>query len=251
VAKIAARAPAGLLRAVPAASFRPGGALAPGSIASAFGTDLASSVEVAQSIPLPTSLAGTQLRLRDSAGAEQLVPLFFVAPSQINFLVPDATASGPAGLTVLRGGQTIATTDVRVQGLAPGIFTANADGHGAPAAFAVRIAPDGTQTRQWAYECGTAAGSCKPRPIDLGAPGDRVILTLFGTGIRGRSSLQAVQASIVGPPLEVLYAGPQGDFVGLDQINIRLPENPFVRDVQELRLMIDGRPANPVLIHLQ
>ena len=251
VAKIAARAPAGLLRAVPAASFRPGGALSPESIASTFGTDLARAVEAAQSTPLPTNLGGTQLRVRDSAGSERLAPLFFVAPTQVNFLVPAGTAAGPATLTALRGNQTVATAEMRIQAVAPGLFTANADGHGAPAAIATRIAPDGTQSHQLVFQCGAAAGTCRPVPIDLGSPGDQVVLTLFGTGIRGRSSLEAVQASIIGPPLEVLYAGPQGEFFGLDQVNVRLPAEPIVRDVQQLRLVIDGRLANPVLIHLK
>jgi uncharacterized protein (TIGR03437 family) len=85
----------------------------------------------------------------------------------------------------------------------------------------------------------------------LGKSGDLVILTLFGTGWRGRSSLQWVQVQILGPPLEVLYAGPQGEFAGLDQINVRLPSEPVARVVQELRLWVDGQPANPVVISLE
>jgi uncharacterized protein (TIGR03437 family) len=251
VAKIAARAPAGLLRVVPAASYRPGGALAPDSIASAFGTDLAPAVEISRSTPLPNILAGTQVRVTDSAGIERMAPLFFVAPTQVNFLVPAEAPPGLSTVTVLRGGQPVANTDMRVQAVSPGLFTANADGQGAPAAIATRIAPDGTQSHQLVFRCGAAAGTCEPVPIEMGGPGHQVVLSLYGTGIRGRSSLQAVQASIVGPPLDVLYAGPQGEFVGLDQVNVRLPAEPVVRDVQQLRLVIDGRLVNPVLVHLK
>ena len=251
VAKIASQSPAGLIRAVHAASFRPGGALAPGSIASAFGTDLAPVVEAAASMPLPRFLAGIELRVKDNSGNEQPAPLFFVSPSQINFLVPDTTAAGPAILTVVRGGRSIGTAEVRIEPVAPGVFTANADGRGVPAAIATRTAPDGTQSRQLVFDCAAGPGSCKPIPIDVGGPGDEVVLTLFATGIRGRTSLGAIQATVISPPLDVLYAGPQGEFVGLDQINIRLPRDPFVRDVQELRLLIDGRLANPVVIHLK
>jgi uncharacterized protein (TIGR03437 family) len=250
VAKIAARAPTGLLRVVLAASFRPGGALAPDSIASVLGTDLAPAVEIAQSTALPTILGGTQLRVKDSAGIERMASLFFVAPTQVNFLVPAGAAPGLSTVTVLRDGQPVANTDMRIQAVSPGLFTANADGQGAPAAIATRVAPDGTQSHQLVYRCGAAAGSCEPVPIELGA-GYQVVLSLYGTGIRGRSSLQAVQASIIGPPLEVLYAGPQGEFVGMDQLNVRLPAEPVVRDVQQLRLVVDGRPANPVVVHLK
>src|SRR5581483_10200164 len=63
----------------------------PDSIVAAFGTNLATRVEVATSTPLPTSLAGTTVRVRDAQNIERFAQLFFVAPTQINFLVPGDT----------------------------------------------------------------------------------------------------------------------------------------------------------------
>ena len=51
--------------------------LAPESIVSAFGSGFTTSTLAAAS-PLPTMLAGATVKVRDSAGAERLAPLFFV-----------------------------------------------------------------------------------------------------------------------------------------------------------------------------
>jgi hypothetical protein len=70
---------------VSAASFARG-AQAVGSIVSAFGQSLATRIAEATGIPLPTALAGTTIRVVDNKGTERLAPLFFVAPSQVNYL---------------------------------------------------------------------------------------------------------------------------------------------------------------------
>src|SRR5262245_47388529 len=71
---------------VSAASYK--SPVAPGTIASAFGTRLATAIESAREQPLPTSLAGTTVRVNG-----ELAPLFFVSPTQINFLIPPAAAT--------------------------------------------------------------------------------------------------------------------------------------------------------------
>src|SRR5581483_8412592 len=77
--------------------------LAGASIAAAFGTGMATSVQVANSIPLPTQLAGTRVVVRDGAGVERPAPLFFVSPNQINYQIPPGTAAGTAIVTITSG----------------------------------------------------------------------------------------------------------------------------------------------------
>ena len=57
-------------------------------------------------------------------------------------------------------------------------------------------------------------------PLDLGDEGDRVFLTLFGTGIRGAGGATGVQTMIGDREVPVLFAGAQSGFAGLDQVNI-------------------------------
>lgn len=59
-----------------------------GTIAAAFGENLSAGTCVASQLPLPNELCGLQVTIRDATGAEALAPLFYVSPSQINFLFP-------------------------------------------------------------------------------------------------------------------------------------------------------------------
>ena len=88
-------------------------------------------------------------------------------------------------------------------------------------------------------------------PVDLGPEADQVFLVLFGTGLRARSSLAAVSARIGGAEAQVTYAGPQGDFLGLDQVNVRLPRELAGRGEVDVTLVVDGREANPVKVHVR
>jgi uncharacterized protein (TIGR03437 family) len=233
-----------------AASYIAGAALAAESIAAGFGKGLAATTETAIVTPLPTSLSGVSVSVTDSAGIDRPAPLFFVSAGQINFQVPVGTAAGQATVRVLQQNQVVARGSANVDAVAPGLFTANADGKGVPAALALRVAPDGGQILVDVYRCGTAAGSCAPVAIDLGAATDQVILELFGTGIRGRSALTAVTATIGGQAAEVQYAGPQGGFAGLDQVNIRVPRGLAVRGAVDVILVVDGKTANTVTVNI-
>jgi uncharacterized protein (TIGR03437 family) len=229
-------APPPLVTSVSSASYT-GPALAPESIAAAFGQRLATSTQTATTTPLPTTLAGSGLRLTDSAGVERAAQLFFASPGQINYLVPPGIASGVAVVRVVAADNTLSLGTVQIQTVAPGLYTADATGRGRAAGFAVRAGADGAQFT----EPLTTA-------IDVGSESDRVVLVLFGTGLRGRSALSAVSATLGGTALEVLYAGPQGTFVGLDQLNLALPRSLAGRGELNLALTIDGRAANPVTV---
>ena len=87
-----------------------------------------------------------------------------------------------------------------------------------------------------------------PVPIDLGAPTDSVYLTLFGTGIRNRTTLTAVSVVIGGLNARVDYAGPQSQYVGLDQVNVLLPHELAGRGTVDLLLSVDSKPANRVQV---
>jgi uncharacterized protein (TIGR03437 family) len=242
---------AGLLSTVCAASYLPGGPLAVAAIASGFSQGLSTGTQAATLQPLPLTLANTTVTVRDSAGVDHPAPLFYVSPSQINYLIPDGVASGPATITVTSGGQNTATGSLTIEPVAPGLFTANADGLGAPAAWAVAVAPDGTQTVHAVASCGTLAGSCLTAPISLGPAGTEVILELYGTGIRGRTSLAGVTATIAGVPAPVQYAGVQSQFAGLDQVNVAIPRSLAGSGESDLVLTVDGKPANTVRVNIQ
>jgi uncharacterized protein (TIGR03437 family) len=223
--------------------------VASASIASAFGRGIGASTESAHSLPLPTTLSGVSLEVTDSANVSQMAQLIYVSPNQINFVLPDGVASGMATVKIMNGASTPPSTTVNVATVAPGLFTANASGTGVAAAIAIRrVIATQTETMIPVYHCD--ANGCTSVPIDLES-GTEVFLELFGTGIRGRSSLANVSATIGNVDAKVLFAGAQGQFPGLDQVNLSLPLSLRRKGETNLVLTVDGTVANTVRVNLQ
>lgn len=225
-----------------------GTVIAPNSLASALGKGIGASTESADP-PLPTILGGVSVQMTDSSKASVLVPLFYVNPNQINFVIPDGVAMGMATVKILNGDSTPMSTTVQVAPVAPGLLTTNGAGTGVAAAIAIRrsIATQ-TDTEVPVYHCD--ANSCTSTPIDVGADA-QVFLELYGTGIRGRTSLANVSATIDGVSATVLFAGPQGLFPGLDQVNLVLPQDLQGHGEQDLVLTVDGHAANKVRVNVK
>lgn len=232
---------------VSAASFT-GGSLAPEEIVTAFGFNLASGVEIGATIPLPTSLLGTSITVRDVNNVERPAPLFFVSPTQINFQVPPDTATGKAVVTVTNAQNTMVSATVLIEKTAPGIFTANASGQEAPAAVLLRVKQDGSQLFEPVVQFNAFLNKFVPLPIDFGAESDQLFLLLFGSGWRGHSGADKVIARIGDTVIPIQYAGPQGSFIGQDQINLQLPRTLIGRGEATLYLTVDGQMANLVTV---
>jgi uncharacterized protein (TIGR03437 family) len=238
-------APAGSLRVVSAASFN-SGALAPEAIGTLFGTGLAGSTVSAGSTQLPTTLDGVQVQVRDSAGTSRVAPLIYVSPTQISFLNPAGTATGAATVTVTRNGNTVAQSSLSVESVTPGLFAANANGSGVAAAVAVRVKADGTQITEPLIQLNSATNRYEAVPINVSDSAEQVYLLAFGTGFRNRTA--AAAATIGGANADVIYAGAQGSFAGLDQANIRIPASLAGRGSVEVVLVVDGKRSNAVTI---
>jgi uncharacterized protein (TIGR03437 family) len=97
----------------------------------------------------------------------------------------------------------------------------------------------------------SATGRFVPLPIDLGPATDQVFVVLFGSGIRRVSAPSAATASIGGAPAEVLFAGAQGFFAGVDQVNARIPRSLIGRGEVEVVLTVDRKEANRVRIAIK
>lgn len=238
------------LSTVSAASFA-GTTLASEAIVAGFGQNLATRLEVATSLPLPTSLAGTTVRVKDSAGVQRDAPLFFVSPTQINYQIPAGTENGSATVTVISGAGALSSGASTIASVAPGLFSANANGQGVVAAVALRVKANGAQSFEPVSRFDAAQSRFVSAPIDLGPDGEQVFLILFGTGFRSRSNLSQVSVKIGGADGEVSFAGPQGGFAGLDQLNARIPRSLIGRNEVDLVLMVDGKTANTVRVNIK
>jgi uncharacterized protein (TIGR03437 family) len=221
------------------------------SIVAAFGDGLATQTAVASAQPLPTTLAGTTVEVTDSGGQKRLAPLFFVSALQVNYLMPAGTAPGVAVVKITNSGGQSTQGATMVQGIAPGVFSANANGKDIAAATALRVKANNSQIYEPVTQYDATASAFVPVPIDLGPETDQVILILFGTGLRARSSLSGVRVTIGGADAQVLFADAQGAFDGLDQINARVPRSLIGRGDVDVAVTVDGAAANIVRVRIK
>ncbi|MCX6630972.1 MAG: polysaccharide lyase beta-sandwich domain-containing protein [Candidatus Solibacter sp.] len=241
--------PAGVppvLAAGSAASGAP--VLAPESLASAFGANLAQRTILSTVTPLPTALNDVSLEVRDAAGDMRLAPLILISPGQVNFQIPKGTAAGAARLTLQGGPVGPLLTTVPVQPIAPGLFAANSNGKGVAAAVAIRV-DERTKTRS-PVEVFRCSGACAATPILLTAD-SAVYVSLYGTGIRGPGGAPEATCTVHGVAVPVLYAGAQPQYQGLDQVDISLPATLAGRGESDVVLTVNGQTANTVTLNIQ
>jgi uncharacterized protein (TIGR03437 family) len=151
-------------------------------------------------------------------------------------------------VTVTSGSGATATATLDISAVAPSVFTM--PGGSVAAAVAVRATASGAQTPVTIFQCASAS-VCTSTPIDLGGEGDIVVVTFFGTGLRKNSGLSNVKATIGGVDSPVLFAGAQGQFVGLDQLNVQVPVSLRGKGEVQVAFTIDGKTSNNVIINVR
>ena len=224
------------------ASFSPEAVVSPGSIASLFGMNLAAATVAATWLPLPTMLAGTEVLVNDTPA-----PLFFVSPSQINFQMPFEVTGTTVRIVVASGGvrgpEAMVPVMVRVAPAAPGIFTAVAGGRGPGAVLNEDFSPNSAENP-------AAVGSV----VQIFATGLGPTDAPLATGQPGASSppfnLTAMVpvVAIGGASAEVLSSGMAPGFVGLYQVNARVPTGAPAGDEVLLEIKIGGSSSNTVTL---
>jgi uncharacterized protein (TIGR03437 family) len=101
---------------VNAAGGQPG-PVAPGSVVSIFGPNLAPATRLVSHTPWPQLLGQTSVFINGFAA-----PLGYVSPNQINAQVPFETQVGQATVTVVAGGHVLLPKEITVQATALGLF---------------------------------------------------------------------------------------------------------------------------------
>jgi len=183
---------------------------------------------------LPTALAGTGLRISIGSIA---VPILFVSPSQVNFLVPATMRPGRYKLLLTLDSRTGPEVDIEVADVSPGAFqldstyiiATHADGR-----LVESVAPARPGQILIVYAGGL--GQTVPRMLNLTVPRTPAQIERLGQ-FRVLLNDTAISGS------DVLYAGLAAGFAGLYQINLRLPEEIPLNP--ELRIAI-GESVSPV-----
>jgi uncharacterized protein (TIGR03437 family) len=215
---------------------------APGMLASIFtfpNKRFGDQVVSNSSIPVPTTLGDVQVLV---AGIP--APLLYVSPSQINFQVPSATpVSGDVQeIQVIRAstGQVLASWLFRIDSVSPGLFTANATGAGQVAAInakdgSVNDSTHPAKAGDYISLYATGQGAISGLPPD-GEPAPT-------TGLIPTSQLPNVFINgFQLPDSDIQFSGLAPGFVGLWQINAKVPANVPPGDVSVF-IQVNGIPS--------
>lgn len=212
-------APAYTLSSIVHGATLQGGALAPNTIGTVFGQDLTFATRSLspgdiRDGTLPSLLPGTGLRV-----LIRNIPahLYYVSPTQVNFLVPSILTPGPASFQIVRDGRAGPSIQIQIGTAAPGLFQL------APG-IAVATRPDGSAVT----------------PEAPARRGDDVVLWATGLGQTvppqgyGKIAHQAASIAALGEfqllfndvpvePGSVAYVGLTPGFGGLYQVNLKVP----------------------------
>lgn len=226
--------------------------MSPGSLAAIFGQRLTALTVSATRFPLPTELGGTSVTFEGVAA-----PLLYVSPSQINVQVPSALSVNTTVAVVVRSASGVSDPfGVQVMRSGLGLLTLNASRCGRGAVL--NVAPDGALSFN--------------SPSNSVAPGG--ILALWGTGfgvvpdmppdgqpapvaplaqdIQGIEFLLPIPA--FGLPMSGfrsrLFAGKAPTLVGVDQFNIKLPDNAPEGCSVALRVTDENSTSQPVPVSI-
>jgi uncharacterized protein (TIGR03437 family) len=185
---------------------------APGSILTVvpFGTTLSSNP------------AGFGAQIVPLGGSPIPLPILSIDSDSVVTLIPRSVPLGPAEVQAFFEGASVGAEDVTIVPTRFGLFL---DGI---VARAQNIAPDGMA------ESNSLTHPARPNGL----------LTLSGTGL-GTATASAVSVLIGGRPTLVTYAGPQGSSPGVDQINVRIPDDPTIPDgcYIAVEVIVAGAPS--------
>ena len=219
--------------------------LAPGSIAAVFGTNLNDGTNVLSSSfgpdgKLVTTLGGASVTVNDIPA-----PMFYSLHGgefdQLGIQIPfELAGQTSASVKVTVAGQTSAPRTVFLDSAAPGIFTFPQTGQGP----GVLVHADGSGV------VSAQNPARRDEVILLFVTGLGALTPPLGTGVpaAGLHHAATTTVTIDELPAEVLFAGAAPDFVGLNQINFRVPANARAANDLPLLVGVGAKQSNTATI---
>jgi uncharacterized protein (TIGR03437 family) len=220
--------------------------VAPNTILSLYtqGGQFGSGTQSFSTLPLPSTILAIQAQLNGTP-----MPLYYVAPGQINLLVPNnAPSSGTADLQVVRtdNGQVLGDTTLTMTTVAPGVFTVAGTGKGQVAALNQDNTPNSSSnpaargTTLQVY--GTGLGFIPGAPSDGSA-----VSTATPSPLTATAYINAIQCPVA-------YSGLAPGLVGVWQINVQISQNVVPTSsapghVSELIIEQNGTPASSNVLY--
>ena len=223
-----------------AAGDTPEAALAPGSLISIYGAQMASSMEAGPDSPLAQTLAGVSVMV-----GNRVLPLLFVSPGQINAQLPSGLPDGEQTLTVHSVGQPDATGTFMVERNAPGLFFEQIAGR--PYMIALHedgslVTPQSPARRGELIDVlGTGFGPYQVQPPDGFAAPDSDAYKLAD-----KAEL-VFQDKVIEPE----FAGAAPGRVGITVIRFRIVDPLPAASTIEIKARVNGHESNTVLLTVE
>ena len=222
------------------------GPVTPGALVTAyanFDAKLATATDQASTPDWPLTLGGATVTIKDAAGVSTQAAISYASPKQINYRVHENAAVGIATVSFIAGGVTVPGY-LNIVSNYPGIFKASADNLAAAQVARIQAGKTVYNSVVTTSPNGTLAAA----PIALGPASELATLILYGTGLNGAKD---VTVTIGGMQAQVAYAGPQGTYPGLDQINVLLPQSVSGKGKVDVIVTAGGKLSNPVNVVIQ
>jgi uncharacterized protein (TIGR03437 family) len=214
-------------------------AFAPGGIVSVFGTQLAPATGVADTVPLPTILAGAWATINGIAA-----PLYFVSAKQMNIQIPyEVPANSTATLRIENGANVFFSFNVAAT--APAIFTTNQQGTGQgeildnASYLLVDASHPATPGSTYIQIYCMGLGAVTNQPADGAAALSSPL---------SWTSLTTPQVTIGGISVTPTFSGLAPGFVGLYQVNALVPAGVTAGSAVPVSISIGGVASNTVTI---
>ena len=181
----------------------------------------------ASTASLPFELAGVNVIVSGVAAR-----LFYVSPGQVNFVIPAIIAnSDTASIKIINNGVRSSGT-AKVVTAAPGIFA--------------------TGSAQAVAACGEVLDLqfvFSEQPCSASTETQTRYLIIFGTGWRGAGAATTVMLG--DETLTPVFAGAQGAFTGLDQINVAIPASAMGKGMLNLKVTSATIVSNTTTVNIR
>ncbi len=233
--------------------FEAGDLLAQGTIAALFGEQLVTGdPSAASNLPLGTDLGGVRVYVNDTPA-----PIYYASYNQVNFQIPYDAPTGDVTIRIERNGTTSNRISAEIVGRAPRLLRLGIGD------YAIAVNTDGSFPIP-------ATPGLSSRPARAG---DTLVFYALGLG----ATTPSVQSGVASPSSPLAFAtgnprvsfgttGPFGgnsvqvmpdfagltpNYVGLFQINVRIPANAPKGDIVPVTLLTDDGQSNLVTIAIQ
>lgn len=226
-------------------------AIAPGSLVSIYGSNLAAALTQASTVPLSTTLGSTSVTFNNIPA-----PLLFVAGGQINAQVPWEVSGSSAQVVVTNAGTNSAAATATVAPAVPGIFAYCAD---APACTVNDAIAYGNSDYLFAWPTGSVAGLT----THAAKINDPTTLVILATGLGPvnppvatggiptdgllHQTVTTPTVTVGGVAAQVVFCG-MSPYVGVYQLNIVIQPGTPTGNAIPVQITANGVKSNAPVI---